>query len=244
MALKGAIRDFFYSLLTAPRTVSNTYAQVTRTQSCANHVQHIEHSSRATCRGPLDTKGQLSCWVSQSLNGIHFSFILLAETINPMKEWRKPEYPEKTPDDELQKAAIRGRERSVLNQISTGWCCCVRPSDSNLIVTSGGRSVPVGLKVTGEASPGWKGLPSCGPHLAGCCSWSGSGSGLAGSMFLLCFYRLQYRYYFDGNNVQLPWRRARMGLSKLRDAQDLTEIDCLASSKTRLPSFSLLAKQI
>ena len=44
--LKGAIRDL-YNLLTAPRTVSkfNTYAQVTRAQSCAKQVQHIERLS-------------------------------------------------------------------------------------------------------------------------------------------------------------------------------------------------------
>ena len=41
IALKGAIRDF-YNLLTALGTVSNTYAQVARAQSRANHVQHIE----------------------------------------------------------------------------------------------------------------------------------------------------------------------------------------------------------
>ena len=41
---------FFYHLLTAPRTVSNTYAQVARAQSCANHVQHIQRLPRATCR--------------------------------------------------------------------------------------------------------------------------------------------------------------------------------------------------
>ena len=40
VALKGAIRDF-YKLLTGPRTVSNTYAQVARAQSCANHEQHV-----------------------------------------------------------------------------------------------------------------------------------------------------------------------------------------------------------
>ena len=45
IACKGAIRDF-YNLLTAPRTVSSTYAQVSRAQSCANHVQHIERLSR------------------------------------------------------------------------------------------------------------------------------------------------------------------------------------------------------
>ena len=56
ITLKGAIRDF-YNLL---RTVSNTYAQLAREQSCANHVQHIERLSRATCSVPLGTKGQLS----------------------------------------------------------------------------------------------------------------------------------------------------------------------------------------
>ena len=59
IALKGAFRDF-YNLLTAPGTVSNTYAQVSRAQSCANYVQHIERLSRATCSVPLGTKGQLS----------------------------------------------------------------------------------------------------------------------------------------------------------------------------------------
>ena len=44
IAFKGANRDFF-----TMRTVSNTYAQVARAQSCANHVQHIERLSRATC---------------------------------------------------------------------------------------------------------------------------------------------------------------------------------------------------
>ena len=47
--LKGLF-EIFYNLLTAPRTVSNTYPQVARTQSCANHVQHIERLSRAACR--------------------------------------------------------------------------------------------------------------------------------------------------------------------------------------------------
>ena len=43
-----ALFEIFYSLLTAPRTVSNTYAQVARVQSCANHVQHIERLSHAS----------------------------------------------------------------------------------------------------------------------------------------------------------------------------------------------------
>ena len=59
IALKGEIEDF-YNLLTVPWTVSNTYSQVARAQSCANHVQHIEHSSHVTCHVPHGTKGQLS----------------------------------------------------------------------------------------------------------------------------------------------------------------------------------------
>ena len=58
IGLKGASRDFCH-LLTARRTVSNTYPPVARVQLCANHVQHIERLSRATCRVPRGTKGQL-----------------------------------------------------------------------------------------------------------------------------------------------------------------------------------------
>ena len=49
VTMRGAIREFFYNLLTAPRTVSNMYAQVARTQSNGNHVQHIGSLSRAAC---------------------------------------------------------------------------------------------------------------------------------------------------------------------------------------------------
>ena len=59
VALKGAIWDF-YNLLTVPQTVSNTYAQVSSTQSHVNHVQHIKRISRATCCVPHGTKGQFS----------------------------------------------------------------------------------------------------------------------------------------------------------------------------------------
>ena len=64
-ALKGANRQL-YNLLTAPPTVSNTCLQVARAQSRANHEQHIERLSRATCRVQSGTRGQLSCLVWQS----------------------------------------------------------------------------------------------------------------------------------------------------------------------------------
>ena len=47
--IKGATQDFVFNLLTALRIVSNTYAKAARAQSCANHVQHIERLSSATC---------------------------------------------------------------------------------------------------------------------------------------------------------------------------------------------------
>ena len=52
--------EILYYLLTAPRTVSNTLAQVAQAQLCVNHVQHIERLSRATCCVPRGKKGQLS----------------------------------------------------------------------------------------------------------------------------------------------------------------------------------------
>ena len=44
IALKGANQDFC-NLFTTPRTVSNTYAQVARAQSCATRVQNMERLS-------------------------------------------------------------------------------------------------------------------------------------------------------------------------------------------------------
>ena len=66
ITLRGANREFYY-FLTAPRTVSSTYAQVVRAKSCAIHVQHIERLSRATYRVSRDTKGQLSYLVDRVL---------------------------------------------------------------------------------------------------------------------------------------------------------------------------------
>ena len=52
---------FFYNLLTAPWTVSNRYALMARVQLRANHMQHIQRLSRATCRVPTVRNRQLSC---------------------------------------------------------------------------------------------------------------------------------------------------------------------------------------
>ena len=97
---KDAIRDF----LNAPRTVSNTYAQVARAQSSANHVQYIQRLSRATCR--------VSCHVVRrdssaiKFDRVEIAFIWLNH--KPMKEGRKPGYPEKNP---WQRASVLCRQR-------------------------------------------------------------------------------------------------------------------------------------
>ena len=69
-------------------TVFYTYAQVARAQLCANHVQHIERLSLATCV-PRGGKGQVSYNVWQSWNHICLSFILLAETISQRRRGGK-----------------------------------------------------------------------------------------------------------------------------------------------------------
>ena len=90
--LKGAVRVcfFFYNLLTAPRTVSNTYAQAARAQSCANHVQYIERLSRAarvTCQivGRSSSAVQFDR-VEIALFQLFFFFFWLNH--QPMKEGR------------------------------------------------------------------------------------------------------------------------------------------------------------
>ena len=58
LTMEGAYLDCFLQFSTAPRTVSNTYAQLARAQSCANHVQCIGSLSHASCNGQLGTEGQ------------------------------------------------------------------------------------------------------------------------------------------------------------------------------------------
>ena len=72
----------------------------TRTQSCPNHVRLSRARRRATCHVKRrDSSAVKFDWVE-------IAFILgyfIGWTIQPMKVGRKPEYPEKTTGDELQK---------------------------------------------------------------------------------------------------------------------------------------------
>ena len=73
LTLKAAIRNNLQSPQRATRTVSITYAHVIIAQSRANPVQYIRHISRATCRVPRGTKGQLSYYLLQLLRSHSFS---------------------------------------------------------------------------------------------------------------------------------------------------------------------------
>ena len=76
IALKGAIRDS-NNLLPTLRTVSNTYAEVARAQSCANHRALI--MCYTMCATWYEGTAQLFSLIE--LKSIYFGFILLAETI-------------------------------------------------------------------------------------------------------------------------------------------------------------------
>ena len=96
--------EIFYNLLTVPRTVSNTYAQVAQAQQCANHVQHIERLSCASVvLRATWYEGTAQLLSLTDLKSHLFELYFIGWIIKPMKEGRKPEYPEITPGDELQK---------------------------------------------------------------------------------------------------------------------------------------------
>ena len=77
IALKVPKRDL-YNLLTAPRTVSDTYVQLARAQSCANHVLHIERLCNM-CVTWCEGTAELFC--VRELKSPLF-YLLLGETIN------------------------------------------------------------------------------------------------------------------------------------------------------------------
>ena len=106
ITFKGAIRDFFNNLLTAPRTASSTYAPVAQTQSCANYVQNIQRLSRAT---------SVACHVVRrdssaiKFDRVEIAFILalfIGRTMKPMQVGRKPEYRRKPPATSFRKCHI------------------------------------------------------------------------------------------------------------------------------------------
>ena len=79
IAFKGAIRDFFYNLLTTLRK----YVQVAPAQSCANRVQH-KRLSRAMCRVTCQVARRYSSAIKFDRVEIAciLSFILLTEPFN------------------------------------------------------------------------------------------------------------------------------------------------------------------
>ena len=85
IAFKGAIPDFFfYNLLIASRTVSNTYAQVTLAQSCANHVPHAYHMQHVLLRATW-YEGTAQLLSLTELKSHLFELYFMGWTIKPMK---------------------------------------------------------------------------------------------------------------------------------------------------------------
>ena len=95
ITLKGTIRCFFYNLLTAPQTVSNTYTQAARAQSCATHCALIK--CNMLCATWYEGTAQL------------LNLTVLITPILPFfssecnHEPGKRQYPDKTADDDSQK---------------------------------------------------------------------------------------------------------------------------------------------
>ena len=81
IAFKGAIRDYF--LLTASRTVSNTYAQVARAESCANQVQHVLRGTWSEGTAQL---------LRQIIKSHLLELYLIGWTIKPMKDDLSPHF--------------------------------------------------------------------------------------------------------------------------------------------------------
>ena len=95
--------NVLYNLLTAPWTVSNTYSQVAMPQSCANHVQHI--GALIACNMSCATwyEGTAQLLSLAELKSHLFYLYFVGWYYLSMKEGTKREYPEKTPDNKLQK---------------------------------------------------------------------------------------------------------------------------------------------
>ena len=102
ITFRGAVQDFLQSLA-APRTVSNAYTQlpgrnrvqITCNTSSANHVQLVVLSATWY-------EGTAQLLSLTELKSHLFEFLFYWLNHLPMKEGRKPEYPETTPGDELQ----------------------------------------------------------------------------------------------------------------------------------------------
>ena len=77
--------------------------QITSNTSSAYHVHHIECLSRATCHVLCHVVRRDSSAIKTELKSHLFELYLIGRTIKPMKEGRKPEYPEQTPASQLMK---------------------------------------------------------------------------------------------------------------------------------------------
>ena len=120
--MKGAIRDFLQRRELSPtRTLKwprLIRVQITCNTSSTYHVQHV--MLRATWY-----EGTAQLLSLAELKSHLFELYFIGCIIKPMQEGRKPEYPEKTPGDELQKmphtTAQRFKPQARLEPAQQHW---------------------------------------------------------------------------------------------------------------------------
>ena len=104
ITFKGVIRD----LLQSPHSAANCLQHVRSSgpsanvcKSCATHRAFISCKCHVMCHSVRRDSSAVK--FERELKSHLFELYFIGWTIKPMKEGRKPEYPEKTPGDELQK---------------------------------------------------------------------------------------------------------------------------------------------
>ena len=107
IAFKGAVRDFLQSPHSAVNCLQHARSSGLGAVVCKSRATHralITCKCRVTCHLVRRDSSAIKC------DRIEIAFIwayFVGWIIKPMKEGRKPEYPEKTPGDELQRVTVR-----------------------------------------------------------------------------------------------------------------------------------------
>ena len=128
--------EIFYNLLTAPRTVYNTYAQVARAQIVCK--SRATHRALITCNisyyVPLGTKGQLSYLIWQSWNRIYLNFIIMAGMPRQKKKKKKKKKDKKGKADLTTVLVIR--ELPHVHMKLTVWFSFPTRNNKNPMISS------------------------------------------------------------------------------------------------------------
>ena len=104
ITLKGVIRDFSQSPHCAANCLQHVHSSDPGAIVCKSHAtDRALITCNMSCCVPRGMKGKISYSSLTELRSHLFELYFIGWTIKSMKEGKKPEYPEKTPGDELQK---------------------------------------------------------------------------------------------------------------------------------------------